>query len=105
MIATQLMVDKTDWFSQSVMLCYFQIYKIFKSKFIIMVGESRHVSEVGKNSSKQSALFTTQSQLLATFREKPIENITGKGENASYQHILLFPQCFLSTLHKINFNF
>ena len=22
------------------------------------------------------------------------ENIVGKGENASYQHFLLFPQCF-----------
>ena len=24
-----------------------------------------------------------------------IENIVGKGENADYQHFLLFPQCFL----------
>ena len=24
-----------------------------------------------------------------------IENIVGKGENAGYQHFLLFPQCFL----------
>ena len=23
-----------------------------------------------------------------------IENIVGKGENAGYQHFLLFPQCF-----------
>ena len=23
------------------------------------------------------------------------ENIVGKGENAGYQHFLLFPQCFL----------
>ena len=23
-----------------------------------------------------------------------VENIVGKGENASYQHVLLFPQCF-----------
>ena len=23
-----------------------------------------------------------------------VENIVGKGENASYQHFLLFPQCF-----------
>ena len=26
---------------------------------------------------------------------KPLENIVGKGENAGYQHFLLFPQCFL----------
>ena len=25
----------------------------------------------------------------------PFENIVGKGENASDQHFLLFPQCFL----------
>ena len=24
-----------------------------------------------------------------------VENIVGKGENAGYQHFLLFPQCFL----------
>ena len=23
-----------------------------------------------------------------------VENIAGKGENAEYQHFLLFPQCF-----------
>ena len=23
-----------------------------------------------------------------------VENIVGKGENAAYQHYLLFPQCF-----------
>ena len=25
---------------------------------------------------------------------KRVENIVGKGENAGYQHFLLFPQCF-----------
>ena len=36
-----------------------------------------------------------------------VENIAGKGENASYQHFLLFPQCFsnasylrITLLHK-----
>ena len=28
-----------------------------------------------------------------------VENIVGKGENAGYQHFLLFPQCF----HKASF--
>ena len=27
-----------------------------------------------------------------------VENIMGKGENAGYQHFLLFPQCFQSGL-------
>ena len=26
-----------------------------------------------------------------------VENIVGKGENAGYQHFLLFPQCFQNT--------
>ena len=26
-----------------------------------------------------------------------VENIVGKGENAGYQHFLLFPQCFQKT--------
>ena len=28
------------------------------------------------------------------FVSKRIENILGKGENAGYQHFLLFPKCF-----------
>ena len=27
-----------------------------------------------------------------------VENIVGKGENAGYQHFLLFPQCFQKAL-------
>ena len=27
-----------------------------------------------------------------------VENIIGKGENAGYQHFLLFPQCFQKVL-------
>ena len=33
-----------------------------------------------------------------TLRKKAFENIVGKGENASNQHFLLFPQCFLPFL-------
>ena len=32
-------------------------------------------------------------KMLVTIIER-IENIVGNGENASYQHFLLFPQCF-----------
>ena len=28
------------------------------------------------------------------FQDGRVENIAGKGENAGYQHFLLFPQCF-----------
>ena len=32
-----------------------------------------------------------------------VENIVGKGENAAYQHFLIFPQCFqkASDLYKV----
>ena len=29
-----------------------------------------------------------------------IENIVGKGENAGYQHFILFPQCFQKVSYK-----
>ena len=44
---------------------------------------------------RKGQLFPTQVRLLTTLRDKPSENIVGKGENAGYQHFLLFPQCFL----------
>ena len=50
---------------------------------------------------KEILLFTTQSQLLTTLYQKAFENIVGKGENAGYQHFLLFPQCFLNNPGKI----
>ena len=27
-----------------------------------------------------------------------VENIVGKGDNAGYQHFLLFPQCFVKAI-------
>ena len=35
-------------------------------------------------------------QMMTSVFER-VENITGKGENASHQHFLLFPQCFQKT--------
>ena len=35
--------------------------------------------------------------------KKPFKNIEGKGENAGYQHFLLFPQCFNTILKQISF--
>ena len=32
---------------------------------------------------------------MIIFLLSSVENIVGKGENAGYQHFLLFPQCFL----------
>ena len=45
-------------------------------------------------------LFTTYSRLLTSLGKKPFENIEGKGENAGYQHFLIFPQCFLPYLRQ-----
>ena len=39
--------------------------------------------------------INTQSQVLKTLKQRALENIVGKGENACNQHFLLFPQCFL----------
>ena len=33
-----------------------------------------------------------------------VENIVGKGENASYQHFLLFPQCFQKDSYTASLN-
>ena len=38
-----------------------------------------------------------------TLKMKAFKNIKGKGENAGYEHFLLFPQCFYPS--KDNFNF
>ena len=35
-----------------------------------------------------------------TLGKKPLENIVGKGENAVYQHYLLFLQCLLPYQRK-----
>ena len=32
-----------------------------------------------------------------------VENNVGKGENAGYQHFLLFPKCFNAFLHRYSF--
>ena len=43
-------------------------------------------------------------KINVTLREKfflrLVENIVGKGENAGYQHFLLFPQCFQKAIFQ-----
>ena len=48
------------------------------------------------DSSKLKALTNAKSYVthLLEFDLHKVENIMGKGENAGYQHFLLFPQCF-----------
>ena len=41
---------------------------------------------------------------LMTLEKKALENTVGKKENASNQHIFLFPQCFL-LYHKEKLSF
>ena len=36
--------------------------------------------------------FSVATMIISVFGR--VENIVGKGENADYQHFLLFPQCF-----------
>ena len=51
--------------------------------------------------SDHSSPFAKQPMDFMTLREKPLENIVGKGENAGKQHFLLFPQFFLPCQKKI----
>ena len=47
---------------------------------------------------------TTQSRVLTTMKKRAFENLVGKGENAGYQHFLLFSQGFLhcQTITTVN---
>ena len=55
-------------------------------------------------SEKAHWLFTTQSRLLMTLKEKAFENTVGKGGNAGNQHFLHFLQCFLPYQREIIFS-
>ena len=39
-------------------------------------------------------MFSTQSLVVRTLKQRALENFVRKGENAGNQHFLLFPQCF-----------
>ena len=45
--------------------------------------------------------FTLYHTFTPLIKKKLFENIVGKGENAGYQHFLLFPRCFLSFQREI----
>ena len=62
------------------------------TKYSVTVG-CIHILTVEQHNTYQ--LFTTQSRLLTTLKEKALENTVRKGENAGTQHFLLFPQSFL----------
>ena len=49
------------------------------------------------NTFSDDKINLTQKLKLALRR---VENILGKGENAGYQHFLLFPQCFRKLSHS-----
>ena len=49
--------------------------------------------ESTKNVSR--TLIINHYHTIQTFNDREKENIMGKGENAGYQHFLLFLQCFL----------
>ena len=46
--------------------------------------------------------FTKQSLNFTIMRQKTFENIVRKKKNASNQHFLLFPQCFLACWKQIS---
>ena len=49
--------------------------------------------------SKLKALANDEIKLVKMMIFVFDKNIVGKGENAGYQHFLLFPQCFQSAFH------
>ena len=42
----------------------------------------------------ENAGYQTKKSEKNEFVSRWVENIVGKGENAGYQHFLLFPRCF-----------
>ena len=46
--------------------------------------------------------FDAKSHVLLMLREKPCESIVEKGENAGYQHFVLFPQYFHPFLRQLS---
>ena len=50
---------------------------------------------LGLSKSKASADDKVKVTETLKFDLGRVENIVGKGENAGYQHFVLFPQCFL----------
>ena len=59
-----------------------------------------HKVEIRDNKIKSNSL--PQIPTFNTLTKKALENIVGKGENASNQHFLLFPQCFLLFLKQLS---
>ena len=57
--------------------------------------------EINFDMSKLNAFADDEIKLKMKFVLGRVENIVGKGENAGYQHFLLFPQCFRKYNFKI----
>ena len=75
--------------------CYFFRYVLFPNIYLSLFKTS------------QTFFVVWDSQLVNSLPHTPLhkkdfENIVGKGENAGYQHFLLFPQCFLPSHAQIS---
>ena len=59
---------------------------------------AKYISEC----SNRFTIYQSKSTLsFSCPKNKAFENILGKGENAGYQHFLLFPKCFQNFLKRI----
>ena len=74
-------------------MCGFQ--NNFAQLFSLTLYQTTRVDETKLNAFADDKINTGQ-MLISVFDR--VENV-GKGENAGYQHFLLFPQCF----HKTSF--
>ena len=70
-----------------------KVFSQFPLGFIIRIIKSRNCKIKGKHFPKQSLPFMS-------LRNRPFQNIVGKGENAGNQHFLLFPQNVLPYLRQ-----
>ena len=84
---------------KTIQNAFFRIMPLFRLRLFIPY-EAPHGQLLKKKQSHCHNL-SHKSQLLTILRKKTFENIVGKGENADYQHFLLFPQCFLFYQGKI----
>ena len=87
-------VEKSEWFDTAkywICSCIFSFSKKFFAIEINPLPDNKILDW-----SKLMAFADYKSNVTQTIKVvfHRIENIVGKGENAGYQHFLLFPQCF-----------
>ena len=83
---------KTLWEKEENAVYQLKFFPIlFTQKFFFLFTERQNFRLVESRAFADDEISTTQNLKFVLGR---VENFVGKGENADYQHFLLFPQCF-----------